>query len=89
MRGKTEDEILAIRKHAIIEAEILLGEEVEVLETYFDDFSPFAPPLEYLARSIEFLSKADYVYFAHGWNETRGCRIEYECAVEYDIPILR
>ena len=28
------------------------------------------------------------VVMAHGWQDARGCRIEYECAKNYDIPIL-
>lgn len=85
MRGKTDEEILHERNMAINEAKEILGEEVEVLDTFFDDFKPDAKPLEYLARSIEYLAKADVAYFAQGWQEARGCRIEHECAVEYGI----
>lgn len=85
MREKTDEEILHERNMAINEAKEILGEEVEVLDTFFDDFKPDAKPLEYLARSIEYLSKADVAYFAQGWQEARGCRIEHECAVEYGI----
>ena len=28
---------------------------------------------------------ADVAYFAKGWNEARGCKIEHTCAVEYGI----
>lgn len=28
---------------------------------------------------------ADVVYFAPGWKEARGCRIEHECAKEYGM----
>jgi len=31
------------------------------------------------------LSTADVAYFAEGWDEARGCKIEHECAVEYGI----
>jgi len=85
MRGKSDEEILKEREHAIQKAKELIGEEVEVLDTFFDDFDSNAKPLEYLARSIEYLSKADVAYFAQGWQEARGCRIEHECAVEYEI----
>lgn len=85
MRGKSDEEILKEREHAIQKAKELIGEEVEVLDTFFDDFDSNAKPLEYLARSIEYLSKADVAYFAQGWQEARGCKIEHECAVEYGI----
>lgn len=88
MRGKTDEEILKEREIAIEKARDVLGEDVEVLETFFDDFSADAKPLEYLARSIKFLAKADVAYFADGWENARGCKIEHECAVEYGIDII-
>lgn len=44
-----------------------------------------ALPLWYLGKSLELLSTADIAYFAPGWNEARGCRIENQCAKEYGI----
>ena len=85
MRGKTDAEILRDRERAIANAEEIMGEKLEPLETFFDDFAADAKPLEYLARSIEFLAKADIVYFVPGWREARGCKIEHMCAVEYEI----
>jgi len=85
MRGKTDNEILHERKKAISKAREITGEDIEVLDTFFTDFSEDAKPLEYIARSIEFLAKADIAYFAPGWEKARGCKIEHECAVEYDI----
>ena len=85
MRGKSDEEIMKERENAIIKATEMIGEEVKVLETFFDDFDSDAKPLDYLARSIEFLGKADVAYFAHGWENARGCKIEHECAVEYGI----
>ena len=63
----------------------ILGEEVEVLETYFGDFGPDKKPLHYLAKSLEYLAEADIAYFVPGWENARGCKIEYLCAVEYGI----
>ncbi len=88
MRGKTKEEILKERESVIREVEELLKEQVEVLETVFDDFGPQAKPLEYIARSIEFMAKADVVYFAKGCEGARGCKIEYQCAVEYGLTII-
>lgn len=45
-------------------------------------------PLDYLARSIEFLAKADVAIFAPGWQNARGCRIEHQCAEDYGIPVM-
>ena len=88
MNGKTDKEILEERRIAIEKTKKLLGEEVEVIDTFYTDFNQDAKPLEYLARSISDLAKADLAYFAMGWEEKRGCKIEYECAKQYDIPTI-
>lgn len=88
MNGKSDEEILREREEAISAAAQLIGEEVEVLETFYDDFGPDAKPLEFLARSITDLAKADVAFFASGWEERRGCRIEHRCAVDYGIQTI-
>ena len=80
MRGKTEKEIKDERE-ALVKK--LQEEGHEVLETVFEDFDCYASPIAYLARSIEFLGKADAVVFMKGWQEARGCRIEHQIAVDY------
>lgn len=85
MRGKTDKEILAEREKAIKEAEKIIGEPVEVIDSFFQSAPVDAEPLWFLGKSIELLSTADVVYFAPGWEEARGCRIEHECAKEYGI----
>lgn len=89
MRGKTDEEILAVREKAIANAKRnFKDEEVEVLDSFFKDHTDKSNPLEFLARSIALLGKADIVYFAKGWEEARGCRIENQCAIEYGIGII-
>ena len=88
MRGKTDEEILKERKEAIEAAERILGEEVEVIESFFEKAPVDAKPLWFLGKSIELLSDADIVFFAKGWEEARGCKIEHECAVEYGIIVI-
>ena len=89
MRGKTKEEILEVRQRAIESAERHLGEKVEVIDSYFED----APtdgnvPLYHLGKSIILLSTADVAYFAKGWEEARGCRIENTCAIEYGLDVI-
>lgn len=88
MRGKTNEEILAVREKAIESAERNLGEKVEVLDSFFKDAPVDANPLWYLAKSLELLSTADVAYFAKDWEKYRGCRIENTCAVEYGIDVI-
>ncbi|MDA3730042.1 DUF4406 domain-containing protein [Niameybacter massiliensis] len=76
------------RNVAIEQAKVVMGEDVEVLETFFDDFGPCAKPLQYLARSLDYLATADVAYFVEGWDKARGCKIEYLCAEEYGIKII-
>lgn len=83
MRGKTGEEIRAEREKAVEVVKAFVNDEVEVLDSYFDDFDVDGNPLEYLAKSIALLAKADVAYFAKGWKDARGCRIEHICSVEY------
>lgn len=85
MRGKTDTKILKERAFAIAKAQALTGEELEVIDTFYNDFHPNANPLEYLARSIKDLATADIAIFIGDWKNYRGCRIEHLCAVEYGI----
>ena len=58
-----------------------------------EDFKPFATvhgaydcyneAIYYLSKSIEFIGKADVIYFMKGWEKARGCKIEHEVAAEY------
>lgn len=90
MRGKADDEIKAVRARAIESAERHLGEKVEVIDSYFEDYNPDngCIPLKYLAKSIELLADADVAYFARGWEDARGCKIENRCAIEYGITAI-
>lgn len=89
MRDKTNEQILAERDAAINAAKEFLEEDVEVIDSFFKDEPEVKNvPLEFLARSISLLAQADVAYFANGWEEARGCRIEYECAVAYGIPAI-
>lgn len=88
MRGKTDEEILAERKKAIESAERNLGEPVEVIDSFFQNAPADARPLWFLGKSLELFSTADIAYFAKGWEDARGCRIENQCAIEYGIEVI-
>ena len=88
MKDKTDAEILAVREQAILSAKNLLGEDVEVIDSFFQDAPHDAKPLWFLAKSLELLATADVVYFAKDWEKYRGCRIENTCAVEYGITVI-
>lgn len=87
MRDKTDEEIKAERTK-IIEAATKEYGEVEVIDSFFESAPHDARPLWFLAKSLELLSTADIAFFAEGWKEYRGCKIEHECAVQYGIEIV-
>lgn len=84
MKGKTDEEILAEREYAARTAADLLGEEVEVIDSFFQG-ADLTHPLEYLGENLKLLAKADIAYFAPGWNKARGCLIEHECCEAYGV----
>ena len=83
MRGKSAEEILKERKRMIAKAGEIVGDEIEVLDTYYQDFD--GNRVSFLARSISDLSKADVAIFAPGWEDFSGCRCEHAVCEEYGI----
>lgn len=86
MRGRSDEEILAERNQ-IIEDVRRDYPFLEVLDSFFGD-SDMSRALEYLGESIKLLAQADLAVFAPGWQEARGCRIEYECCKQYGIEVV-
>jgi Asp-tRNA(Asn)/Glu-tRNA(Gln) amidotransferase A subunit family amidase len=86
MKGKTEAQIRAEREGAIAH---LNGLGHEVVDTIFPDFKNQGNiPLKYLAKSIEAIADVDLVYFMNGWKDARGCRIEFECCIQYGVKFI-
>lgn len=77
MKGKTDEAIKEERQQAIREAEQAVGEPVEVIDSFFEGAPADAKPLWFLGKSLELLAQADIAYFAEGWQDARGCRIEH------------
>ena len=82
MADKTDEEILAERQRAAAKFE-----DVEVIDSFFEDAPNDAQPLWYLGESVKKMAEADIVCFCKGWDKYRGCRIEYQCAVNYGKEI--
>lgn len=87
MKDKTNQEIEQERKEIIEKAEKCFG-EIEVIDSFFKDAPHDAKPLWFLGKSLELLSTADVIVLGKDWENARGCKIEYECAVKYDIKIV-
>lgn len=81
MRGKTNKQIREERAEIV---KRLQEEGHEIVDTVFD----IAPKgrdeaIYFLSKSIEFIAQVDGVVFMPGWQQARGCRIEYQVAAEY------
>lgn len=95
MAGRTEQEIIAARDHAIAELE---RRGYEVVNTLFTDEWYSAEkmtergvvqiPLCFLAKSLENMSLCHAAYFCKGWQDARGCRIEHDAAVAYGLEVI-
>ena len=91
MRGLTDEEILKTREEIKNRAEKTIGETIELINSFFEDYpseiNKFIP-VWYLGKSIQFLSQADVAYFGGNWRNSRGCKIEYEIANAYGIKVI-
>ena len=91
MRGLSDEEILKAREEILIKAEKKIGEPVELIDSFIEDYPGEINkhiPVFYLGKSIQFLSQADIAYFGGDWRNARGCKIEHEIAKQYGIKII-
>ena len=87
MKDKTNQEIEQERKKIIEKVRKYFG-EIEVIDSFFKDAPHDARPLWFLGKSLELLSNANIIVLGKGWENSRGCRIEHECAVQYGISVI-
>lgn len=81
MRGKTNEQIRQERAELVKQLE---EEGHEVIDTIFEEAPADEDIAIYmLSQSIRYIGKVDAVVFMPGWEEARGCRIEYEVADNY------
>ena len=81
MRGKTNEQIREERKELV---ERLEAEGHEVLDTVFENAPENEDVAIYmLSQSIRYIGKVDGVVFMPGWENARGCRVEYDVATNY------
>ena len=91
MRGLTDEEILNKRQEIRKNAEKVIKEPVELIDSFIEDYPGEINkhiPVFYLGKSIQFLSQADIAYFGGDWRNARGCKIENEIAKQYGIEII-
>lgn len=87
MKDRTDEKIISERERIIELCKKKYG-DIEIIDSFFENAPHDARPLWFLAKSLELLSTADIAFFADGWKNYRGCKIEHECAKEYGIEIV-
>lgn len=92
MNGKTDQEIREEREKAVA---LLESYGYDVENTLFDMDDDWLRstgykhiPLVYLAESLKVMSRCDAVYLCEGWQNARGCLLEYAAAVQYGLRIV-
>ena len=86
MFEKTGDQIMNERINAFVSIKNAVPDAV-LLDTFIrEDLDENHPGLCYLSESIKKLDEADAVWMLKGWEKSRGCKIEHDCAVAYGIP---
>ena len=88
MLGRSDEEIKSERN--IIKAGLeSIGNEV--IDSIFAENAPETSQQGawYLGKAVQLLATADSAYFVNGWQNARGCRLEHDICVAYDIPIYK
>ena len=89
MSDKTDEQIKNERAKAIEIIKLRFpGEEIEVIDSFFEGAPHDAKPLWFLGKSFQLLSTADIAYFVNGWDRYRGCSMEHKAAREYGIKVI-
>lgn len=95
MSGLTNEQVIQERWLAV---KYLKGQGYEVTDTLFEEWRKTRDLIErsgaknffmYLfAKGIEVMASCDVVYFVKGWEESRGCKLEYQVAKAYGMEII-
>lgn len=72
--------------------------EVNIINSYIDDEARNSIQryvtnvvnwdMYWLSQSLQKLAMADALWLCDGWEHSKGCRIELECAIQYELDII-
>ena len=88
MIDKTDEEIKEVRAEIAKKVAEKVGEEVEIVDSFFEGAPHDAKPLWFLGKSFQLLSTADIAVFGGEWYKYRGCKMEFKAATEYGIEVM-
>lgn len=88
MANKSSSDIKKERKELErLLIDLIKDSNLEFIDSYFEEEEE-SHPLYLLGKSLEKMSEADLIIFSEDWEEGRGCRIEHQCAIDYNIPYI-
>lgn len=83
VQGLSEEEIKRERKEIVEAIAEEYGKDTKILGDYYliDD-------LNSLVSELKDLANATAAFFAHGWKESKRCKIEHDIAEAYGLEIV-
>lgn len=88
-KDRSEDDILNDLADAIFQlTNVYAGTEIEIVHNYYCEKPENGPRLYCLGEAIKKLSECDACYFLEDWEQYKGCRVEMDVCVLYDIPVI-
>ena len=101
MTGLSEEEILATRQKEVDEIYQCANKDnvqVNIIDSYIDDktrgsFQEYITDvinwdIYWLSQSLQKLALADVLWLCDGWERSKWCNIERECAIQYRLDIV-
>lgn len=88
MNGRTDENIKNSMEKMHKLAEIIFGEELEVIDSFIEENPPVGCkniPMWYLSKAIEKMVDADYFIGVRYWDAFKGCAAEVDIARNYGI----
>lgn len=89
MTGRTDEEITEERIKAIsaVQKKYPLCYVMEI-NSFNKGALNNSDPITELGRCVSLMADANVVVFCKGWANSKGCNVEYEVALQYDLPLI-
>jgi len=87
MKDKTDKEISDERNEMANLLFDYYDDNCEIMSTIIENHNEKSA-LECFSESILFMSMADVLAMGFGWENVRGCNLEHDIALAYDVPVV-
>lgn len=89
MHGRSDDEILNERAEIAKNLEEVFGKDVKIIDSFTKSSEDISKGrIWMLGGSIQLMFDADVLVFVEGYEKAKGCMIEKQVAVLYNLKIL-